>query len=124
MLFGGVGSVVMNLYRNIDKTKIQFDFCVPRNSRGPLDDEIESMGGRIFYIPQMREKGIGQYITSIRRIIRENGAYMYAHIHSIHMGAVTAMAVRKEGVKVFYHVHNTQDPVLITCHSISVWNTY
>lgn len=73
MLFGGVGSVVMNLYRNIDKTKIQFDFCVPRNSRGPLDDEIESMGGRIFYIPQMREKGIGQYITSIRRIIRENG---------------------------------------------------
>ena len=24
MLFGGVGSVVMNLYRNIDKTKIQF----------------------------------------------------------------------------------------------------
>lgn len=112
MLFGGVGSVVMNLYRNIDKTKIQFDFCVPRNSRAPLDDEIESMGGRIFYIPQMREKGIGQYITSIRRIIRENGAYMYAHIHSIHMGAVTAMAVRKEGVKVFYHVHNTQDPAL------------
>lgn len=56
MLFGGVGSVVMNLYRNIDKTKIQFDFCVPRNSRGPLDDEIESMGGEdILYSPNARK---------------------------------------------------------------------
>lgn len=64
MLFGGVGSVVMNLYRNIDKTKIQFDFCVPRNSRGPLDDEIESMGGRIFYIPQMRERGLDNMLQA------------------------------------------------------------
>lgn len=55
MLFGGVGSVVMNLYRNIDKTKIQFDFCVPRNSRGPLDDEIESMGEDILYSPNARK---------------------------------------------------------------------
>lgn len=112
MMLGGVGSVVMNLYRNIDRTKVQFDFCVHRNERGPLDDEIESLGGRIFYIPQMREYGFKHYIRSIRNIIRKNGPYKYGHIHSIHMGAVTAFALKREGVKVIYHAHNTHDPAL------------
>lgn len=112
MLYGGVGSVVMNLYRNIDRKKIQFDFCVPRNQRGPLDDEIESLGGRIFYAPQMRQKGFKNYIETIIRIIRDNGPYKYVHIHSIHMGAVTLYAAKRTGTKVVYHSHNTQDPAL------------
>lgn len=64
MLFGGVGSVVMNLYRNIDKTKIQFDFCVPRNSRGPLDDEIESMGGGYFIFPKCEKRGLDNMLQA------------------------------------------------------------
>lgn len=112
MMLGGVGSVVMNLYRNIDRTKVQFDFCVHRSERGPLDDEIESLGGRIFYIPQMREHGFKHYIRSVRNIIKKNGPYKYGHIHSIHMGAVTAFALKREGTQVIYHAHNTHDPAL------------
>ena len=112
MMLGGVGAVVMNIYRNIDRAKVQFDFCVHRKERGPLDDEIESLGGRIFYIPQMREYGFNYYVKSVRKIIRENGPYKYGHIHSIHMGAVTAFALKREGLKVIYHAHSTHDPAL------------
>lgn len=112
MLYGGVGSVVMNLYRNIDRTKIQFDFCVPRNERGPLDDEIESMGGHIFYIPQMRERGFLNYIKTIKKVVLENGPYKAVHIHSIHMGAVPMIAAKGLNIPAAYHVHNTQDPAL------------
>lgn len=117
-------AVVMICIEILIRQRFSLTFVSQEILRGPLDDEIESMGGEIFYIPQMREKGIGQYVTSIRRIIRENGPYMYAHIHSIHMGAVTAMAVRKEGVKVFYHVHNTQDPALNQHTTLKCLNTY
>lgn len=123
MLYGGVGSVVMNLYRNIDRTKIQFDFCVPRSERGPLDNEIESLGGRIFHVPQMREKGFLNYVNCIRQIIKENGPYSAVHIHSIHMGAVTLYAAKSVGVRTIYHAHNTQDPALdhIPCHHLIEW---
>ena len=45
---GGAETMVMNYYRAIDKSKIQFDFMVHRQERGAYDDEIEAMGGRIF----------------------------------------------------------------------------
>ena len=50
-LGGGVESVVMNYYRNIDKTKIQFDFICDNDSTDIPYKEIESIGGRVFLIP-------------------------------------------------------------------------
>ena len=44
---GGAETMVMNYYRNIDRTKVQFDFMVHREERGAYDDEIEAMGGKV-----------------------------------------------------------------------------
>lgn len=111
--FGGVGSVVMNLYRNMDRNRIQFDFCVPRNTPGPFDEEINKMGGRVFYVPQMKEVGLVQYSKVILRIIQENGPYDSVHIHSVHMGAVILRVAKYAGIrKCIYHVHNTKDSAL------------
>lgn len=113
LLYGGVGSVVMNWYRNIDRSKIQFDFCVPRIERGPLDDEIEALGGRIFSVPKMRQYGISNYINAVSNIIIQNGPFYAVHIHSIHMGAITLIAAKKAGVaRRIYHSHSTKDPAL------------
>lgn len=121
MLFGGVGSIVMDIYRKINKSIIQFDFCVPRQYRGPLDDEIEQLGGRIFYIPEMRKVGIKKYINEVSQLLKKNGPYNAVHIHSIHMGAVTLYAAKKAGIeKRIYHAHSTQDPALkyLPAHNI------
>ena len=45
---GGAETMVMNYYRHIDRTRVQFDFLVHREERGAYEDEIESLGGRIF----------------------------------------------------------------------------
>lgn len=121
LLYGGVGSVVMNLYRHIDRSKIQFDFCVPRIERGPLDDEIEELGGRIFHVPQMRKVGFKKYIDAVVSVIRENGSYAAVHIHSVHMGAVILRAAKKADVQCcIYHVHNMKDAALekIPMHNV------
>lgn len=49
---GGAETLIMNLYRNIDRTKVQFDFLVNEDRACGYDSEIESLGGRISRIPR------------------------------------------------------------------------
>lgn len=48
---GGTENIIMNLYRNIDRTKVQFDFLVHTEKRCFFDDEIEQLGGCIYHVP-------------------------------------------------------------------------
>ena len=41
---GGLETMIMNYYRNIDRKKIQFDFLVHRMERAAYDEEIETLG--------------------------------------------------------------------------------
>ena len=47
----GLETMLMNYYRAIDRDKIQFDFLVHRDTPGDYDDEIMSLGGRIYRLP-------------------------------------------------------------------------
>ena len=51
MNYGGVEMVVMNYYRHIDRTKIQFDFFALEGSEVPQREEIEQLGGRVYIVP-------------------------------------------------------------------------
>ena len=46
----GIESFIMNVYRNIDRSKIQFDFLVLRDQKEFYDDEIASLGGKKYCI--------------------------------------------------------------------------
>lgn len=48
MAMGGLETFIMNMYRNIDRNNIQFDFLVHYKIRQYYDDEIESLGGHIY----------------------------------------------------------------------------
>ena len=61
MNMGGLENFIMNIYRNIDRDKIQFDFLVTREEKGIFDDEIKSLGGKIYNIPHMYKVGYGKY---------------------------------------------------------------
>lgn len=49
---GGAETMIMNLYRAIDRTKIQFDFLVHEQREGDYDAEIRELGGRFFRLPR------------------------------------------------------------------------
>ena len=44
---GGAETMVMNLYRNIDRSLIQFDFAVHTNDICDYEEEIIGLGGKI-----------------------------------------------------------------------------
>lgn len=48
MDMGGIENLLMNIYRNIDREKVQFDFMVHRDKDAYFDDEIRNLGGRIY----------------------------------------------------------------------------
>ena len=53
---GGAETLIMNLYRNIDRSKVQFDFLTCKE--GVFDEEILNLGGKIHRIPYISDVGI------------------------------------------------------------------
>ena len=58
---GGAEAMIMNLYRNIDRTKVQFDFVENSFERAAFDDEIEALGGKIYRCPHFNGKNYLEY---------------------------------------------------------------
>ena len=48
---GGAETFLMKMYRKIDRSKYQFDFCVNVAEEGFYEKEIKDLGGRIYRIP-------------------------------------------------------------------------
>ena len=46
----GIQSFLMNVYRNVDREKIQFDFLIHSKEKGAFEDEILSLGGHLFHL--------------------------------------------------------------------------
>ena len=51
---GGVETFVLNVYRAIDTTRVQFDFALTQGVKSLFDDEVLARGGRIYYFNQHR----------------------------------------------------------------------
>ncbi len=74
---GGVEAVIMNYYRHIDRSRVQFDFVVDGYEKSLLDDEIASLGGHVYHIEPYK-KNIFRYMHQIYHIVRE-GHYDIVH---------------------------------------------
>ena len=72
---GGAETFLMKVYRNLDRNKYQMDFCVSKEKKGFYDDEIKSMGGKIYFIPP-KSKNPFKTFLQIKKIVKENN-YQY-----------------------------------------------
>lgn len=99
--------MVMNLYREVDREKLQFDFVVHDLGENNLDDEITKLGGRIYKVPLLSRIGIKKFIDMIYTIIIENGPYTAVHTHTDYQGGFSALAAKKAGVPIrICHAHS------------------
>lgn len=118
---GGLETMIMNYYRHLDRSKVQFDFLVHRDFRGDYDDEIESLGGRIFRIPRLVPWS-RSYLKSLENFFCEHSAYKIVHVHQDCLSSVILKVAKKCGVPVrIAHSHNSnQDknlkyPIKLLC---------
>lgn len=106
---GGAENFLMNLYRSIDRGRVQFDFAVyDQAQRGSFYDEVGAMGGKVFYIPG-KSSGIMKNMIAIKRIVEEQGyKIVWRHTESW-VGALDLVAAKYGGAeKLVLHSHNTK----------------
>ena len=104
-LGGGVESVVMNYYRNIDRNKVQFDFICDEDSKYIPTDEIESLGGKVILIPPYQKPF--KYHKELKKVLKE-GNYKIVHSHISTMSFFSLWAAKSAKVPVrIAHAHST-----------------
>lgn len=105
---GGTQALLMNLYRNIDRSKIQFDFFVMYPDKYFYDDEIVKLGGKVYYSTVRLDKNIFKYMKKLEEIIKENN-YKIVHVHAFTIGYFALKTAKKCKVPVrIAHSHNNQ----------------
>lgn len=99
--------MVMNYYRHIDRTKVQFDFLVHRDQPGAYEDEIRSLGGRIYRICPIYPQNFAGYKRDIRVFFREHPEYRIVHSHMSELGYFALKEAAEQGIPVrICHAHN------------------
>tara|TARA_R110002033_G_scaffold143987_1_gene182085 strand:- start:2326 stop:3465 length:1140 start_codon:yes stop_codon:yes gene_type:complete len=78
---GGAESMIMNYYRNINRDKIQFDFLVHRKEKGSFDDEINSLGGRIYNLNPINPIFPNLYYKELRTFFKHHQEFNVIHSH-------------------------------------------
>lgn len=105
---GGIENFVMNVYRNIDRTKVQFDFALIENKKGYFDDEAKALGADIHFFDSSSNNAFNYY-RNLRRIIKENGPYDVVHSHIYYYSGIVLLIARICGVKTrISHSHETE----------------
>lgn len=104
---GGVESVVMNYYRHIDRTKVQFDFICDDDSTNIPYEEIDSLGGRVILIPPYQK--IFKYHRVLKKVLTER-KYKIVHSHINTLSVFSLCAAKSAGVPVrIAHSHSTSN---------------
>lgn len=106
----GIESFFMNVYRKIDRTKVQFDFLVLRNEHEFYDEEIKKLGGKKYCISSTKSNTMLRILEEsdmINDFLQEH-PYEIVHIHyTTPLRAPYLKALKKSGVKArIYHSHS------------------
>ena len=64
---GGAESRIMDLYRSTDRQKMQFDFLVHSSEKEHFDEEIETLGGRVYRVPRFKVYNWFSYKRALKR---------------------------------------------------------
>ena len=104
---GGLETMIMNYYRHIDREKVQFDFLVHRDYEADYDQEILSLGGRIYHIQKLIPWS-HSYKKKLKNFFNAHPEYKIVHVHQDCLSSVSLKCAKECGVPVrIAHSHNS-----------------
>lgn len=106
----GIESFIMNMYRLVNRERVQFDFLVLRDTKEFYDDEIRSLGGKKYCITSDKKNTLFRILDESKKIeafLREH-PYNIVHVHyTTSLRAPYMKALKNAGVKTrIYHSHS------------------
>lgn len=102
---GGAETMIMNFYRAIDRTKVQFDFLVHEQRECDYDAEIEALGGKIYRLPRFTGVNYFTYRKGCREFFAAHDEHPIVHGHIGSCAAIYLAEAKRAGRYAIAHSH-------------------
>ena len=104
---GGAETMIMNYYRQIDRSKIQFDFLVNRPYEAAYEKEVQELGGKIFRMCPLYPQYFGRYKKEVREFLKAHPEYQIIHSNLEERSYFALKEAKKLNIPVrISHSHN------------------
>lgn len=104
----GIETMLMNYYRYIDRSKVQFDFLCNKKKPGSYDEEIKKLGGNIYHSPGLNPLKFFEYEKFMKNLFENNPDIKIMHSHNGALAYQSLYASYKYGLKNrICHAHAT-----------------
>lgn len=128
MGLGGIQSFIMNVYRNIDRSKIQFDFLLHKKDGNRFLPEIQCLGGVVYFVPA-RNKGVFHNKVALNSFFKTHPEYKVVHQHESSLSYIEPLiAARHNGVPIrIIHSHSSRMSNSIMhriLHIVNAWRVH
>lgn len=105
---GGAETLLMNVFRNIDRNEFEFDFLIFEDKEFPYTKEIKNMGGNVIYLPGPQKIGMIKFIKELINLCKKN-KYDVVHAHTLFNCGPCMLAAYLAKIKIrIAHSHNTK----------------
>ena len=106
---GGAENAMMNYYRHVDRNKVQFDFLLTEPKKCHFEDEIFSLGGKVYRVPLLQMSNPFPYLKAISSFFDQHPEYKIVHSHTSSKSVFPLWIAKKKGIPVrISHSHNTK----------------
>lgn len=104
---GGAETMIMNLYRHMDREQLQFDFVIHTEDVCDYTEEVGELGGKIYSMEPFRASTVLGYRKQWRRFFREHPEYRVIHGHMRSTASLYLAEAKRAGLVTIVHSHNT-----------------
>lgn len=104
---GGSQSMVINLHKAIDRSKVQFDYIIDRPGELYFAETIRQLGGKIYELPTFKGFNFFEIRKSWKIFFKNHPEYKVLHSHIRSYASLYLPIAKKAGLKTIIHSHNT-----------------
>lgn len=95
---GGAECRMMDVYRKLNKDKIQFDFVTLSQGQQFFEPEIKKLGGKVYKVKNPRENGIIEHFKELITVMKSDD-YHAVHAHTSYHCGFVSLAAAIVGIK-------------------------
>lgn len=106
---GGSQMMVLNIYKAIDRARIQFDFMIDHSDATMLVQEVEALGAKVYTMPQFRGYNVCEVRKAWDAFFDTHKEYKILHSHVRSYASIYLPIAKKHGVKTIIHSHSTSN---------------
>lgn len=106
---GGSQAMVLNLYKSIDRNKVQFDFIIDHPEQRALVSEVKELGAIVYKMPTFTGKNIVEVCKAWSSFFKLHPEYKILHSHVRSYASIYLPIAHKYNIKTIIHSHSTSN---------------